>query len=180
MKTGYLELGTSDAGKSTAVLLNEWGHVVCGGPLAYVRDEAKRQGYTSLTEFPTGQRPTFPVRDDLAKPKGLSEAGSKAYETIVALLRKQEATRTGGCKAFYSPAEWAARGEKYGEGAELVVVYDGGDLMRFFSLDACYNELYDAPVERRYATYEGMQTALEAIGLYFEECTSWYCAVYAR
>lgn len=180
MKTGYLETGTSVTGKPTAMLLDEWGHGVCGGPLAYVRREAALLGYEKLTEFPTGQRPAFPVRDDLARPEGLSEAGSEAYDAVVAVLRKHEATRTGGCKAFYSPAEWRARGESYGTEAELVVVYDGGDLMRFFSLDACYNELYDFPAERRYATYEGMQAALEAVGLYFEECTGWYSAVYAR
>lgn len=114
--------------------------------------------------------------DFLAKPEGLTAEGEKAYETVMAVLKKYNALDTGGCKAFYSPAEWRNRGEEYAGGSELVIVYDGGDLKHFFSMDACY---YDNPhSSKRYDRYEEMQAALNGSGLYFEEGTSWYSGVY--
>jgi len=104
-----------------------------------------------------------------AIPENLSSIGERAHRAIMALLNKQYATYTGGCRSFYSPAEWRERGEQYGTNGELVVVYDGGDLARFFSIDASY------------PSYEGhtlMSEALAAEGLYFEECTCWYAAIY--
>jgi hypothetical protein len=106
-------------------------------------------------------------RDNNAKPDGLSALGQKAHKVIMRVLTAHEMTETGGCKSFYSPAEWRKRNEKYGQGAELIVVYDGGSLYPFFNLDAeCY-ELHDE-----------MSNALKEAGLYVEECTGWYAAVY--
>jgi len=103
------------------------------------------------------------------KPEGLSKTGTKAYEVIMSVLKKHDATYTGGCKSFYSPAEWKGRGEEFGLDAELIVVYDGGSLPPYFSLDHSYPH---------YTQYEIMRQALEAEGLYFEECTGWYAAIY--
>jgi hypothetical protein len=53
-----------------------------------------------------------------------------------------------------------------------------------FNLDAAY-ELDCAHYRKTgksrepYALYEGMQEKLREAGLYFEECTRWYCAVYS-
>lgn len=105
--------------------------------------------------------PEFKVPDNLA------ETGTSAYSAIMDVLNKYEA-ESGGCKTFYSPAEWANRGEDYGKNSHLVVVYDGGDVGHFFNMNhECYN------------LYEEMQDALKKIGLYFEECTGWYAAVYS-
>lgn len=111
----------------------------------------------------------MPKVDFNAKPEGLSPAGERAYEAIMKVLRAHEATETGGCTSFYSPEQWKDRGEEYGRNAELIVVYDGGDLGQFFSLGHSYPS---------YKTYEVMRKALETAGLYFEECTGWYAAVY--
>lgn len=73
----------------------------------------------------------------------------------------------GGCRAFWTPEEWQARKEQYGTNSKLVLVHDGGDLARFCSYD--YQD-YDA-VER-------LNQALEKAGYYFEQCTTWYSAVY--
>ena len=108
------------------------------------------------------------MNNDFQMPEGLSDAGQNAWKAIVTLLMTDDPRMsTGGCKAFRSPAEHAARGEKYGKESELVIVYDGGDHRPYFTLDA---ECYDL-VER-------MNDMLRPIGLYIEECTTWYAAVY--
>jgi len=121
---------------------------------------------------------------DLNMPAGLDDAGRRAYEIIVAYLKKHGLTDTGGCKAFYSPAEWKAREEQYGAESHLVVVYDGGAVRPVFSMDAAYDldcEIYRETGKPRtpYSLYEGMQDKLREAGLYFEECTRWYSAVYS-
>ena len=93
------------------------------------------------------------------------------------MLLKHKATYTGGCVAFWSPSAWRERGEARGLNSELIVVYDGSDLRRFFNMDACSDA---RPGSRnRYALYEEMQAALEKVGLYFEECTGCHSAVYS-
>jgi hypothetical protein len=104
-----------------------------------------------------------------AKPEGLSPEGEKAYDAIMQVLRENGATNTGEGKAFYSPKEWEERGESYGQGAVLIVVYDGGDHRRFFNMDAAYPT---------YMSHLKMTNALGAKDLFFEECTGWYAAVY--
>jgi len=104
-----------------------------------------------------------------AIPENLSTIGERAHRAIMAVLTECEATDSGGCRSFYSPAEWLDRGEQYGTISELVVVYDGGDLAGFFSLDASYPT---------YKSHTLMSEALAAEGLYCEECTCWYAAIY--
>jgi hypothetical protein len=120
----------------------------------------------------------------LAMPEGLDDAGRRAHEIIVTYLRRHDLTDTGGCKAFYSPVEWKAREEKHGAESHLVVVYDGGALRPVFSMDAAHDldcGHYQQTGKRRepYALYEGMQEKLREAGLYFEECTGYYAAVYS-
>lgn len=100
-------------------------------------------------------------------PEGLDEQGKAAYEAIMEVLREEKALYTGGCTAFRSPAEWKARGERYGHESALVVIYDGGSHRPFFTLD---EECYDL--------VEKMQAALRKHGMRFEEATTWYGAVY--
>ncbi len=49
----------------------------------------------------------------------------------------------------------------------LVVVHDGGDLAPVF------NWAYE-----RYALIEELRVELERVGLFAEQCTSWYSAIY--
>lgn len=105
-----------------------------------------------------------------ARPKKLTRLGGKAHTTIMRVLKSCELTDTGGCKSFYSPKEWKERNERYGTESELIVVYDGGDLRPFFNINEA--------MEWGYTFSEKMRLALEEIGLYTEECTGWYCAVY--
>lgn len=107
------------------------------------------------------------MNKDLAKPEGLSPQGEAAHATIIAYLESLDLTHTGGCKAFYSPSEWRERGETYGTEAELVIVHDGGDLAHCCNWDYCNEPLR-----------EGLREALEKVGLFVEQCTCWYSAVY--
>jgi len=103
---------------------------------------------------------------DFQAPKNLSVTGSSAYSAIMNVLNKYEA-ESGGCRTFYSPGEWAERGEDYGKNSHLIIVYDGGDVGNFFNMN-----------HESYKLYEEMQEELRKVGLYFEECTGWYAAVY--
>jgi len=98
---------------------------------------------------------------DLRRPEGLSARGEEAWRAVTSFLSERGLTQTGGCRAFYSPEEWRKRGEKYGVNSELVIVYDGGDVRAVCGMGR-------GPVDDR----------LKALGLYIEECTGWYSAVY--
>ena len=104
---------------------------------------------------------------EFKSPDNLNEDGLSAYSAIMSVLNKYGA-ESGGCKTFYSPAEWIERGEDYGKNSHLIIVYDGGDVGHFFNMN-----------HERYKLYDEMQTALRNIGLYFEECTGWYSAIYS-
>jgi hypothetical protein len=114
----------------------------------------------------------LPTRaEENAIPEGLSELGRKAAEAIVAHATKVLGHHpdTGGCTTFYTPQHWTERGEEYGCGDELIIVYDGGDMAPFFNLD------YMA-----YDLYEGMREAVEKAcdnKAYIEACTGWYSAL---
>lgn len=108
------------------------------------------------------------VEADFAKPDNLDTDGERAYAVIVNFLVENNLTYTGGCTTFYSPMEWRERGEDYGCNSKLIVVYEGSDVRRAFSLDG-----YD------YDMNDKLNKALEANDLFSEECTMWYSAVYA-
>jgi len=97
-------------------------------------------------------------------PTPLSRKGRQAATVIRNFMKKYD-LGSGGCTTFYSPQEWADREEDYGTESELVIVYDGGDL-------------YDVMNGYRYKLEDELTKALDKVGVYFEPCTSWYCAVY--
>ncbi len=86
-------------------------------------------------------------------------------DTLLALLEPDETC--GGCRAFYTPAEWTTRKEEYGTDGVLIICHDGGALSRFCAYD---HEDYNA--------VEKCRVALEAIGYWIEQCTGWYSAIY--
>lgn len=96
-----------------------------------------------------------------------SSKAQKALKTLVKFLTDRGLTDTGGCKAFYTPAEWKARGEDYGHRALFIVVHDGGDLAMAFNLD--YEE---------YKLNDDLLAAMENVGCRVDACTGWYSAVY--
>lgn len=109
------------------------------------------------------------MSDDLQTPDGLNRLGRIAVQVILETAKKvlEREVLTGGCKAFYSPEEWEDRGEAYGLNSKLIVVHDGGDLSTFFS-----------HLQGDYGAMKVMADALREKGLYAEQCTGWYTAVY--
>ena len=108
------------------------------------------------------------MSDDLNIPTGLTRKGRRAAQAILAMLGERKATHTGGCRTFYSPQEWADRGESYGHASLLIVVHDGGDVGRFFNGAA-----------NDYEPCETMRERLQAVGCYPVACTTWYTAICA-
>jgi hypothetical protein len=112
---------------------------------------------------------------EFAIPEGLSERGQWAARTILSkawMLHAQYfgddyQLSSGGCRAFYTPEEWKARGEPYGHGACLIVCHDGGDLAPLFNLD--------------YENYQGWETMFQVLdnhGYLAESMTGWATAIY--
>ena len=104
---------------------------------------------------------------DAARPEGLSPRGNKAYEIICRFLEAHDLAFTGGCRLFYSPAEWRERGESYCGNSELVIVYDGAEAKYALSLDGL-----------RYDIHELLRSELGDVDLFTEEGTHWYSGVY--
>lgn len=100
-------------------------------------------------------------------PERLSQDGIEAAKVITRFFAQARRTNTGGCRTFYSPAEWAERGEKYGCDSLLVVVHDGGDVARTVNLN--YGN---------YQSHDRLEGKLTEAGFYMEACTCWYAAVY--
>ncbi len=74
---------------------------------------------------------------------------------------------SGECHAFYTPAEWAKSDNAWGADSKLILFHDGGDLARFCDYD---KQDYDAIAE--------LDKALDEIGYFCQQCTSWYSAIY--
>lgn len=104
---------------------------------------------------------------DLAIPTGLTRKGRAVATAILAKMIELDRAYTGGCKLFESPKVWAERGEEWGRNSLLIVIHDGGDAAPFFNHD------YMA-----YDSMEMMRKHLEPLGVYAEQCTSWYTAIY--
>lgn len=100
-------------------------------------------------------------------PAGLTPKGREAATVIEKFLKEKGLLDAGGGGKFYSPRDWAERGEEYGTTSVLVVTHDGGDHAPAFSWD------YEA-----YDLVEELRVRLAEIGCFAEQCTSWYSAIY--
>jgi hypothetical protein len=107
------------------------------------------------------------MREAFKAPAGLSKEGRAARSAILKLAGYN--SHHSGAKAFWTPKEWAQRSESYGCRSELIIVHECSELGRFLSYD-----------ERDYAAINRLNAALEKLGLFAEQCTSWYSAVYKR
>jgi hypothetical protein len=103
-------------------------------------------------------------------PEGLSERGMEAFRTVVTMANRFGMLENTDQRIFYSPAEWAARGEDHGLKSELIIVYDGEEIGKLFS--------FDQDARSDYAHMEAMREELATLGMYSEECTCWYSAIY--
>lgn len=104
--------------------------------------------------------------NDMNIPTGLSAKGRKGAKIIKKFLNEIGETEQGGCRLFYTPEEWKNRKESYGCSGELIVVYDGGYLYSVMN------------GEFGWKSKEKLDNLLRAEGLYLEDCTNWYSALY--
>lgn len=117
----------------------------------------------------------------LDMPEGLSEQGRRAHAIILAYLTEHGLLKNDGDQTFHAPSSW---NQEYGTRSLLVIAHAGGPLGPVFSMDSAYES--DCAHYRKtgtsrepYALYEGVQEKLREAGLFFEDCTRWYSAVYA-
>jgi hypothetical protein len=87
-------------------------------------------------------------------------------KTILGVIGKV-ARKSVRPEQWCTPEEWSERGENHGLGSVLVVIHDGGNLARFFSYD-----------HEDYRAIDRMDKALEAVGYYSEQMTTWYSAIF--
>ena len=109
-------------------------------------------------------------KSDLHIPEGLSALGRSAAQAILEKAcndSEDGKAHTGGCPAFFHPFDWADRGEDYGLGSELIVLHDGGCFAQYFNYDYM-----------NYGAIDEMTDILQKLGLYGENCTGWYSAIY--
>lgn len=110
------------------------------------------------------------VPPDFAMPQGLSAEGRAAWHAITSLLGQHDALKSGGhTHVFYSPEEWAAKREQYGEGSELIVVHDGGSHAPYFNGDYGASQLLTR-----------MTLALAKVGCYPQPMTCWGTAIHKK
>src|SRR5690606_36728965 len=104
-----------------------------------------------------------------AVPEKQTAKGRKASGAIFEFLREKRLVDQGGGCRFYTAKEWRDRGESYGRDALLIETHDGVDHAAAVNFD------YEA-----YALMEELRDKLDTVGVWVEQCTSWYSAVYAR
>jgi hypothetical protein len=104
-----------------------------------------------------------------AVPEGVSENGRKAAEIIRAYVLELDLLGTSGGSVFRDPAEWD---DNFGRNSLLVVVHEGLDAGPCLSMDGAYNSGCG------YALYEALTDRLRDAGLFIEQCTTWYSAIY--
>lgn len=107
------------------------------------------------------------VHADWPIPSGLAPAGRTAAEAITRFLVDNAITSHYSGGRFYTPQEWADRGEQWGREALLIITHDGGDHAPAFNYDYEQDDLR-----------EGLRAALAAEGLYLEQFAQWCSGVY--
>jgi hypothetical protein len=131
--------------------------VEASGAISYIRIR------TASREYPK------PETDVPAEVEGPDGAEYRTVKTLIEDYVRQvlgQLPYTGGCRTFFSPKEWATRGEEHGLKSKLIVAYDGGDYAPFFRIGE-FDRLA-----------ESMQRHLNKHGYMYEECTNWYSAVH--
>ena len=106
-------------------------------------------------------------RNDWEIPTGLSKQGRIAAKIIREFAEEYDLLGTGGCTIFRTPKEWKALGWDYGNGSDLVIVYEGAEIAHAFEYD-----------HENYALIEKLRKRLEEYGVFTECGTSWMSAVY--
>ena len=108
-------------------------------------------------------------KDAFSIPDRANEEQANLCRLIKDWCQRKDLTKTGGCKAFYTPDDWRDRGNVYGRDSVLIIAHDGGDLAHVCNMD------YE-----QYQLMEDFAQFLNIHGYYIESCTSWYSAIYCK
>jgi len=103
-------------------------------------------------------------------PKGLTRQGRKAAFLIRRYCIDNDMVNNE--KLFRTPEEWTGRGEKYGEGAVLILIHECCEAGEALSHD----KAYEAP--RPYHLLNELTEKLRDEGFFMEEMYRWAAAVY--
>lgn len=126
-----------------------------------VLDQLVAEGVLAPFKAPPPQLPYTSLPYDCLKQTVIQAAVEVMYDT-------DKADILSDCQ-FYTPAQWAERGEEFGLNSQLVLVHDGGWMSYMLNLGHEAYSLYDAFAAR-------MQELLP--DYHFEQCTNWYSALY--
>ena len=105
-------------------------------------------------------------------PSGLSAKGAQAAAVIRDFCTTRLADKAGQM-VFRSPSTW--QGE-HGKNSLLIVCHDGGPHDAMTNMDGAYQHCSVA--NPGYADYEALVVQLKEIGVFIEQCTRSYSAVY--
>ena len=117
---------------SPATLGGGWG-----GPPSLRREHTARVELARRPPVPVAVVATEKRDETLAIPANLCDLGRAAAEAVLAgvdaecVAKFNRLATTGGCRAFYTPEEWRAKGWEVANNAVLVCVHDGGDMGRW-------------------------------------------------
>ena len=115
------------------------------------------------------------INPDWDIPTGLSVKATKAAEIIRAFASEYDLMFTGGCHIFVNPTEWRSRtawpSAQYGGNSLLIVLHEGTASDVCLSLDGAYDR-------GSYDLYEALSKKLRGVGVYLEQCTRCYSALY--
>ena len=67
--------------------------------------------------------------------------------------------------------------DEFGQRSLLIITHEGTDAARAISLDGAYD--YGAGSKDCYSLYDQFSEYLDKMGVYIEQCTRWYSAIYA-
>ena len=108
---------------------------------------------------------------DWAIPQDLTEIANEAAQIIRRFCKSHDLQ--AGQRVFYSPDEWAARGEEYGTNSLLIVIHEASEAGIALSMDGAYE------MNRgNYDLYEALRKELEKKHVYLEQATRWYSCLY--
>ena len=111
---------------------------------------------------------TTQINPDWDIPTGLSVKATKGAEIIRAFASEHDLMFTGGCRIFVNPTEWK---QQYGGNSLLIVVHEGTASDVCLSLDGAYDR-------GSYDLFEALSKKLRGVGVYLEQCTRCYSALY--
>lgn len=101
-------------------------------------------------------------------PNGLTDRGKAAAQVIIDFCKQHDLESDQ--EVFFDPHHWMGA---FGDNSLLIVTHANTDASRALSLDGAYERN-----RRDYSLYDALYKQLASVGVYIEQCTKYYSAVY--